>query len=154
MAWSITLNQKSAKTNTVYTPVRPFKISAKEDAADTDYNGFTDVFKDDACLVRVTTKRFTGSSTFRLPNVYVYLKKFKYEREHYNYMKQAQVAYTLPQFKALQDNREKIDEIIDQALSNASLQYDNGNYTVSAADASELWSPPPKKQKASDKDNF
>ncbi len=146
MAWRTALNQKY--TNITYTYRRPFKISAEEDAADTNYVGFTDLFQDNACLVRVATKRFTENSTLGLPNVYVYLKKFKYEREHEDYMKQTQGAYTLPQFKALQENMESIDEIIDKAFSNAFIDYDN--YTASAAADSELWSPPPKKQKTAE----
>ena len=149
MAWRTALNQNCM--NVTYTYRRPFKISAEEDAADTNYIGFTDLFQDKACLVRVATKRLTENSTLGLPNVYVYLKKFKYEREHEDYMKQAQVAYTLPQFKALQENMEKIDEIIDKAFTNSSIDYDSDNYTDSAAAAdSETWSPPPKKQKTAD----
>ena len=148
MAWRTALNQNCM--NVTYTYRRPFKISAEEDAADTNFIGFTDLFQDNACLVRVATKRFAENSTLGLPNVYVYLKKFKYEREHEDYMKQAQVAYTLPQFKALQENMEKIDEIIDKAFSNAFIDYDDYNYTASAAADSEIWSPPPKKQKTAE----
>ena len=148
MAWRTALNQKY--TNMTCTYRRTFKVSAEEDAADTNYIGFTDLFQDKACLVRVATKRLTENSTLGLPNVYVYLKKFKYEREHEDYMKQAQGAYTLPQFKALQENMEKIDEIIDKAFSNAFIDYDDDNYTASAAADSELWSPPPNKQQTAE----
>ncbi len=125
------------KAEAPYVQARPFKISAEEDAADTEYIGFTDVFKDNACLVRVATKRFTENGpTKGLPVVYVYLKKFKYEREHQNYMKQAQVSYTLHQFKALQENMEQIDALIDNAFTRGSNDSD-----------AELQSPAPKKQK-------
>ena len=87
--------------------------------------------------MRVATKRFTENGpTKRLPVVYVYLKKFKYEREHQNYMKQAQVSYTLHQFKAFQENMEQIDALIDNAFTRGSNDSD-----------AELQSPAPKKQK-------
>ena len=34
------------KAEAPYVQARPFKMSAEEDAADTEYIGFTDVFKD------------------------------------------------------------------------------------------------------------
>ncbi len=138
MAWRSALNShEGIKAKTPYVPARLFKISAEDDAADTEYIGFTDVFKDNACLVRAATKRFNENGpTKGLPVVYVYLKKFKYEREHQNYMKQAQVAYTLHQFKALQENMEQIDALIDNAFT----QDDRDNKT-------EHWIPATKKQK-------
>ena len=47
MAWRNALNfHNCIKAEAPYVQARPFKISAEEDAADTEYIGFTDVFKD------------------------------------------------------------------------------------------------------------
>ena len=131
MAWRNALNfQSGTKTTIPYTPLRPFKISAEEDASDTDYTGITDLYKDNANLMRVATKRFVNNNNANgVPVVYVHLMKFKYDRDNNNYMKQAQVSYTLEQFKALQENIAKVDELIDGAFThgNSKERLDNDN---------------------------
>ena len=94
-----------------------FKITPETDENDSQCTGSIDAFKSQSRLIRLSVKRFPDNnySPDILP-IYIYIKLFKWDVIFGNYLKQSQVALTLAEFKAVQDNFENLDALIDRSL--------------------------------------
>ena len=111
MSWKNTLKEQSIRS----AALSPFKITPEVDELESEWIGSIDIFKNASRIIRVSVKSFPDSYS-GTPSVYIYQKLFKWDISVGNYLKQSQVAMTLLEFKLLQDNLTRLDEIIDSSI--------------------------------------
>jgi len=132
MAWKNIFDRKIVLGNSSYG--QSFKVTPEADESESEWVGSIDIFRNHSRLVRLLVKQFPSNNWYpgstTTPAVYVYQKLFKWDSSVQNYLKQSQVPLTLPEFKALQENMQKLDQIIDKAvtLSLTTEEVENHNY--------------------------